>query len=48
MFVVNLGVLFHPGHDDFEREKAGLPDMLFGELMDENEQQHIADIYERN
>jgi len=26
MIVVNLGVLFHRGHDDFEREQAGLPE----------------------
>ena len=42
MAVLNLGVLLHPGHDDFEREQAGPPDMLCDELMDENEQQHIA------
>jgi hypothetical protein len=28
----------HPGHGDFEREKAGVPDMLFDELMDKNKQ----------
>jgi len=39
MVVVNLGVLLHPEHDDFEREQTGLyPSMLCGELMDENEQ----------
>ena len=44
--LVNLGVLYHPEHDvlycmlntDFEREQAGVPDMLCDELMDENEQ----------
>jgi len=41
-------VLLHPGHDDFEREQAGLPDMGFDELMDENKQEYIADIYEKD
>ena len=48
MIGLNLGVLLHPEHDDFEREQAGVPDMLCDELMDENEQKHIADIHERN
>jgi hypothetical protein len=48
MIVLNLGVLLHPRHDDFEREQAGLPDMGFDELMDENKREHIADIYEKD
>ena len=38
MIGLNLGVLLHPEHDDFEREQAGPPDMLCDKLMDENEQ----------
>ena len=38
MIVVNLGVLLHPGHDDFERDQAGQPNMLCDELMNKNEQ----------
>jgi len=39
MVVINLrGVLLYPGHDVFEREQAGLPDMGFDELMDKNKQ----------
>ena len=35
--LVNLGVLLHPEHGDFDREQAGPPEMLCDELMDENE-----------
>jgi len=54
MIVVNLGVLLHPGHDvlhsildttTLNENKLVYSNMLIGELMDENEQKDITDIY---